>query len=103
MTIKEFTHSINIIKDYRTIEKELERAFGGLNDNHNYGMLGTVETQYLALLKIAMNDKHDWISYFVYECEMGTKPRKVKPNKGKEFMLKTPEQVYKLITDDTNT
>jgi hypothetical protein len=97
MTLKQFTHAIDVVKDYRKIEKELEKAFGGLNENHNYGMLSTVETQYLTLLKIAMNDEHDWVSYFIYDCEMGTKPKEITFKDGTKLKLKTVAQLYKLI------
>ena len=100
MTAKELHQQINILKYYRRVEKELEKTLGMLTENHTYGLLGRVETNHVALLKIAMNDKHDWISYFIYDCEMGTKPKEITFKDGTKLKLTTTQQLYKLIHSD---
>jgi hypothetical protein len=97
MTAKQLHEQIKILNYYRRVEKELEKTFGMITENHTYGLLGRVETNHLALLKIAMNDEHDWISYFVYDCDMGKAPKEITFKDGKKLKLATTQQLYKLI------
>lgn len=98
--MNELTKAIKVIKKYRAIEKELEKTFGKLNDNHNYGMLSNFETDYMALLKVAFKDEHDWISYFIYDCDMGENPLEITFKDGKKIKLKTVKQLYWLLTHE---
>jgi hypothetical protein len=92
---------IRHIKQIRDVEKTLTKLAHAVDPYHtNYMSLGLFETAYIELLKEALDDTSDWISYFVYDCEMGEKPKKVTPKNEKSFELKTLKQLYALIIYD---
>lgn len=98
MTKQQLKKSIDFIKELRKTEEILQSAFGKLSDMHTYGLLSKIEDEYIKLLTIAMEDEYDWVSYFIYDCEFGGKPKKVTFNNGKkEIHLKKVDQLYKLI------
>lgn len=53
---------------------------------------------YIDLLQDIYNDKNEWISYFVYDCNYGANPMKIVVD-GKETLLKTVDDVFYLIHD----
>ena len=48
------------------------------------------------MLAASVNDFEDWVTYFIYELDFGREPKSVLLD-GKEYELKTPEQLYDLI------
>lgn len=58
-----------------------------------------LETMLITFLEKAFQDKNEWISYYVYECDFGNKPKRVQfPNK-KSLRLSSINQLYKLLTN----
>jgi len=71
--------------------KELSPDFGGFCNNR-------AETLIVDILKIAMNDKDDWIEYYIYELNWGTGNDKYKVWKnGKEIPFKTLDDLWNII------
>lgn len=54
--------------------------------------------RYTRLLSKMMNDDEDWISYFIWETEMGAIPMEIKINDEKKE-LRTLLDLYNIITE----
>jgi len=59
------------------------------------------ETLIVRSLKIAMNDKWNWISYWIYDCDMGKKDTKAVVNDEK-MPLKSLSDLFNVIKADIN-
>lgn len=58
---------------------------------------------YLEMLQKLVNDKHEWISYYIYETESGNIPGDhVFDKEGKPIPFKDLEDVYTLIMSENN-
>lgn len=79
------------IRDVDLALKKLDPDFGGF-------YISRCTTLIVDCLKSAMNDKDDWISYYIYELEWGNKWKKgtVTDNK-KDIKLKTLDDLYNYI------
>lgn len=66
--------------------------------------LPTLEANVLSLLKMIMNDKYDWIDYWMYELDFGRKYHDgcVTDNQGNSIKLATIEDLWNLITEDNS-
>jgi hypothetical protein len=53
---------------------------------------------FLQTLKDLMQDEHDWIGYYIYELDWGTKTDLTVRIQGEEIPLKTFDDLYNLIT-----
>lgn len=51
---------------------------------------------YIMLLQTFLSDKEEWISYFVYECGFGSKPKTVTVNK-KEILIDSVEKLWRAM------
>ena len=51
---------------------------------------------YINLLQNMFNDKNSWISHFVYECDLGRKPKKIKIDE-ESILLDSYEKLYDLL------
>lgn len=56
------------------------------------------------VLKDSMNDTSNWIEYYLYELDFGKENWRLKVNDkdGKEIPLRTPEDLYNLLMEDSN-
>ncbi len=72
--------------------KKLDPDFGGL-------YLSRVSTLIVSVLKDAMDDKYDYIDYFIYELEYGKKWKKgtITASNGKDIKLQTVEDLYNYL------
>lgn len=75
--------------------KELDSDFGGFS-------LGNAIMLSIELLQYAMNDKYEWITYYIYETEWGTNEcaESVTDFDGSKIPFNTFENVYDLIVSE---
>lgn len=89
---------IKKLKELRRIEEKINSSLKLLYPEMNFFCLGKIESDYLILLKKACGDTHDWISYFVYDCEFGKKAMKVNMPNGKTIKMKSVKDLYYVMT-----
>lgn len=92
-TMEEIKTLFDDIDNVHSAFKKLDPDFGGF-------CISRVDNMMMAILKIAMNDESDWISYYVYELEWGSKWKKGMVKIGrKDVALKTFEDLYSILTN----
>ena len=101
MNKKEFTKLMEEFISLRKAETKLNDALKEFNSDFNYFSFGRWETMFIRTLEFAMNDKDEWISYFIYDLELGESDLTVKdPVKigGEPVSIKTISDLYNLLT-----
>jgi len=95
--IKLMTELIKLKKD----ENNLNKAFKKFEPDFNYITFGRYEALIVNTLKEAMNDKYDYISYWLYELDHGKEAKKntVTNENGKNIPIKTLNDLYNIITE----
>lgn len=85
--------------DIKDCEDGLNEAFKKFEPDFNYIGFGRYETLVVDSIKEAMDDKYDWISYWIYDLECGTKAKKktVTSKDGKNIPIKTLDNLYNII------
>ena len=103
MKKKEF---IKIMKDLLQIKKDeenLNKAFKRFEPDFNYISFGRYEMLVVDALKYAMEDKGDWLEWWLYECDYGRDKKMVKSledKDGKKLMPKgTLSELYDVISN----
>lgn len=93
--IKLMTELLSLKEDERTLQKEFRK----IDPDFNYIRFGRHEDLIVHILKEAMDDKNEWIYYWLYELECGTKAiaNSVTDKDGKKIPLKTLGNLYDLI------
>jgi hypothetical protein len=103
MTLEKFKIAMNVIKDFREEQNlwqsSLEKLFPESYLIVSFG--DKLLDGYICLLedKFPETSVDEWIFYYVYECEMGSKINQITIN-GKDFPLNSEEQLYKLLTNN---
>lgn len=102
---KTFVNTINKIIDYNNMSNEINDVFSKYRtEDCNSVFYGFYEDVVVNLLTEAMNDKDEWISWWLYECNYGTDttgyavvgPRNI------ELDLSTPEKLYDFLVKEYN-
>ena len=91
---------INLMTELVSIKKaedNLNTAFKKLEPDFNNISFGRYEALVVRSLEFAMNDKYHWISYWVYDRNMGRSDRQVTSKDGKKIPIKTLIDLYNLI------
>jgi hypothetical protein len=55
--------------------------------------------QYVAFLSKEVNDIHDWISYYIFEDDMGKKKCKIVDDNNNKLVLDTLDKLWKTINN----
>jgi hypothetical protein len=100
---KKFIELMNKLVNIKKCEDDLNEAFLKFDPDFNYISFGQYETLVVDSLKMAVNDKYDWIVYWLYECNCGKNSKilnSVKDKKGKKIPIKTLSNLYDLIVSD---
>lgn len=97
MPKEKFIETLTELKALSDAMNNLNKAFKPFEPSFNQVSFGRYEALVVNTLSIAMNDKSDWISYFIYECDWGKKNRSVEIDK-KPFKLTTLSNLYNLLT-----
>ena len=94
---------IEIMEEIIKLNKDSDyfnKAFKKLEPDFNFFSFGRFETLVVKTLKKAMNDKYDWIDYWLYDGYYGTNYKilnSVKDKNGKKIPLKTLSNLYNCI------
>lgn len=66
------------------------------------GLGGKLFDVYVDMIQFSFPEtyKDDWVFYYIYDCEMGTKNNQITIN-GKDYPLNTEEQLYNLLCNNT--
>jgi hypothetical protein len=93
-----------IVKELVAIKKDeglLCDAFKKFEPDLNYISFGRYETLIVDTLKLAMEDKNDWISYWIYDLECGKKAKNksVTDKQGKNIPIKTISNLWEIINN----
>ena len=97
MIKEQFIKTMNELMAIKKAEEKLNKAFKEFEPDFNYISFSRYETLVVKTLEIAMDDAGEWISYFLYETNCGTKGREITEKNGTKWILKTPKQLYDLI------
>lgn len=73
LTKKKFCEYINFIKERQDSELRVCKALNDEFIDANIFFYSKYESKLVELLKIIMQDKGDWIDYFIYELDFGKK------------------------------
>lgn len=99
MTRKQFKEIMNEIIELEKVEEEITTAFRKLDDDFNFISFGRYSNLIIKCLEIAMNDKDEWIQYWVYELDYGTKAKEdsVQDEDGINIPIKTLDDLYNIL------
>jgi len=98
MKFKEFDQAMQNIQSYLDERKKLTAVLDVISPTST----GVVEfggkflDDYIALLSYAVNDKSEWIAWYCWECDFGTKPLNIIINK-KPHMIDSIQKLYNII------
>ena len=96
----EFKKLMKELVSIKQAENVLSKAFKEFEPEFNCISFGRYETLVVRSLEFAMNDKYQWISYWIYDCEFGTKTiGKITDKNGKNIPIKTLDQLYVIINN----
>jgi hypothetical protein len=93
---------IRALTELKSLEEDIDNvhvALQKLDPDFGGFYLSRVSTLIVNLLKDAMNDKYDYIDYFIYELEYGKKWKKgmITDKNKKDIKLQTAEDLYNYI------
>ncbi|MFA6089956.1 MAG: hypothetical protein WC755_08925 [Candidatus Woesearchaeota archaeon] len=100
MTKKEFIDTMKKFIELRKFEEEINAVVRKFDQNFSILSVDKYEDLFVKTLTFAMNDEHNWVSYWIYDCDMGTNTRlmnSVKDMNGKKLQIKTLSNLYDII------
>lgn len=101
MNKKQFSEIINRLLDIKKDEDNLNIAFQKFEPEFNCISFSRYEILIVDMLKIAMNDKGEWIDYFMYErnCKF-TEENIIQDKDGNNLPFRNIDNLYNLIKED---
>jgi len=99
MNKQEFKKILSELVAIKKDEESLNTAFKKFEPDWNYICFGRYEALVVDALKIVMEDKDDWIGFWLYELNCGkeAKAGSAKSKKGKNIPIKTISNLYDFI------
>lgn len=100
MTKERFVEYMTEFEELKKIESNISKAFQELDTDFNFISFGRYERLVTRLLEESMNDKDEWISWWIYEADFGKNVRiadSVKSS-GVKIPVRTSGQLYDLLT-----
>ena len=98
MNKKQFNEILSKLVVIKKDEDNLNEAFQKFEPDWNRISFGRYEILVVKALKLAMEDKEEWISYWVYDLNCGKDAKKNSVTvKGKNIPIKTIDNLYDLI------
>jgi len=98
MTKETFIKLMTELVSIKKAEDKLNRAIKKFEPELSFLSFGRYETLVVRSLEFGMNDERGWISYWIYDCDMGKNEGRVTDKKGKKMPTKTLSNLYDLIT-----
>lgn len=71
MTLKEFKDAMNKLKEFRDADEKFSQALAEFTEGQRLSINGWREGFEIDLIKKLMDDKYDYIKYFIYEKGWG--------------------------------
>jgi len=97
LNLENFTESINSITEVLEANDALEKYLKGDVLEYNAPLIATA----VSLLENVMNDKDQWISYWLWELDMGSRSDLMATyENGDTIPLSTVEDLYNLLIDN---
>lgn len=99
MDKRQFKELMTELLAIKKAEEALNTAFKKFEPDFNYISFGRYESLVTRTLKLALDDKDDWIGYWLYELDCGTKAKigTAKDSNGKNIPLKTLDNLWDAI------
>lgn len=102
-----FVNCINrIMKQYDAIKElynDFTRLFGNFEGDGTVSEVVSVDLP-IKILAEAVDDKDEWIEYFIYNCDCGRGKKEVKWwDEEETLFIETPEQLYDAIIKSHNS
>jgi hypothetical protein len=96
---KTFIKLMQELIQLQRLERDCQRVFKKLDPGFNFWTLGKYENIVVEALGASLNDKDDWIAYWLYElnCGKNAKNGTVKDKNGKNIPIKTLSDLYDLM------
>jgi len=99
MKLKNF---IKLLEEYQSIDKSVDKLNEALKEfdpDFNYLVFSRYKELFLDTIKDAMNDRGEWIGYFLFEqdCKF-TKKHIISDENGKNLPFRNYNDLYNLIT-----
>lgn len=60
---------------------------------------GFLLDSYISLLEKYMKDTEQWISYYIWECNLGKNPKEICIDKGNKYIIDSLEKLYGIIVN----
>ena len=98
LTFKEFNDYIKKIREQLEYSDNLDDALRKMSPDFG-GFFNTAIDIAIDLLKRVMNDKDEWIEYYIYEANWGKTFKEVYESDGTPIPLETIEDLYNIIID----
>ena len=98
MTLKEFKDAMNKLKEFRDADEKFSQAFFEFTGDQRLSINGWREEFEIDLIKKLVDDKYDYIEYFIYDKNWGTdKKYNIYDEKYKVIPLNNLNNLYKAI------
>lgn len=97
ITKKQF---IELMEEYGKIleaEDKISGAMKLLDEDFNYFSIRNATFLFEKAISLALDDRWDWIQYFIYDCDWWRNPLTVEID-NKKFKLTTLSKLYDIIT-----
>ena len=98
---KKFVEIIGRLRDYNDLQDKIQNLFRDNIDNQEMDFMnaGSIcvshESVVVDLLKNIFDDKYDYISYYLYECDYGRETEnKILDNDNEPIDISTPAKFY---------
>lgn len=105
---QEFIAFLDTIKTYQAINRDFSNKLEillGKNDNYIFGAESYRDYQdtLIELLKYLMDDKENWIDYWIYDCDFGENNKKIIKEPGNPVVeIVTVHTIYDKLTKINN-
>ena len=98
LTFEEFNDYIKKIREQLEYSDNLDNTLKKMSPDFG-GFFNTAIDISIDLLKRVMNDKDEWIEYYIYEADWGKTFKEVYESDGTPIPLETIEDLYNIIID----
>jgi len=88
----------------RKDEDKLQEAMKKFDPDFGYFSLGRYETLFINTMKKALNDKYDYLDYWIYDLNFGKEAKKnsVTEKDGTPIPIKTLDNLYDIIKNNAS-
>ena len=97
MDLETFKRAIDCIRLVRERDEALRKLHSKYMSKAGVDELANhMESRLVEALSYAVCDTGSWVSYFVYDCDLGADPKEVRI-RGRQYKLRTVDMLWKII------